>query len=83
MRIGARCGRARACHGVGGHGVGGHGGGGQGDGDGPASKPVPGARVSLSNGQGVRGTGKPLSKKVGVRGICHHCGSFQCDPGMT
>lgn len=55
--------------------VGGQGGGGQGEqgggvGDGPVISPVPGARVSDSNGQGVRGTGQPLSKKVGVRGRC-------------
>jgi hypothetical protein len=80
-RIGAACGKARVPHCGGGHGShaggdhggGGHGGGGHsggGTGEGPAIKPVPGARVSLSNGQGVRGVGKPLSKNVGVRGIC-------------
>jgi hypothetical protein len=46
-------------------------------------RPVPAARVSLSNGQGVRGLGKPPLKNVGARGICQYAGSSQFDPGIT
>jgi hypothetical protein len=87
IRIGAADGKARVdigpdeVHPQGGQG--GQGGGGSGVGGGPISRPVPAARVSLSNGQGIRGCGKPPEKKVAGRGICHQLGSFHCEPGMT
>jgi hypothetical protein len=49
----------------------------------PRISPVPGARDSVSYGQGIRGDGQPPVHIVGGRIACEYGGSSKCEHGMT